>query len=404
MKHKNLIPIALFACLTFGSCGTHKQVEKPLVQIINSSLDSAIEQSLRMAKSLKDSPKRLPKSLLKGGKLETSNSAWWTSGFFPGVLWQLYEYSGTDSLKYWAENYTDRVKNQQYTTDNHDVGFMIYSSFGNAWRITKDEKYKKVIHTASESLSTRFSKTTGCIRSWNTASWNKQWQYPVIIDNMMNLEMLMWSSKNCNEQKFSDIAVSHANTTMKNHYRKDYSCYHVVSYDTITGNVQSRNTAQGYSDESAWARGQAWGLYGYTMMYRETKQESYLNEAIEIARFILHHPNLPKDKIPYWDFDAPNIPNALRDASAGAVICSALIELSQYVDKSLAKEYLAVAEKQIRVLSSPEYFAKIGENGNFILKHSVGHFPNQTEIDVPLSYADYYYLEALMRYKKLKQL
>lgn len=395
----------LLSCLVilFG-CKSQQPKPKPLSEIVNESLDLAKKQSLLMAESLKDQPDRLPKTINKEGKLETSNSSWWTSGFFPGELWYLYENSQDDTVKRWAENFTWRVENQKYTTSNHDVGFMIFCSFGNAYRITKDTVYENVIHTACNSLITRFNPKVGCIRSWDKAPWSAQWEYPVIIDNMMNLEMLMWGSKAFNDTTYSHVAISHTNTTLKNHFRDDFSSYHVVSYDTITGNPMVKQTAQGYSDESAWARGQGWGLYGFTMMYRETGNKKYLKQAEGIADFIIHNPNLPEDKIPYWDFDAPNIPNALRDASAGAIICSALLELCQYVPKEKSAEYMNVAETQLRTLSSDEYRAKLGENGNFLLEHSVGHMPNETEIDVPLSYADYYYVEAMMRYKKIKGL
>jgi len=392
-----LLSISLF------NCKQKNDSKVPLNTVINQSLKAATEQSIKMAESLKDQPDKLPQTIDKNGKLVTCNSDWWVSGFFPGVLWYLYENSPSDSLKQWADNFTMRVEDQQYTTDNHDVGFMIFCSFGNGYRITGNPEYKEVIHNASKSLITRFNPTVGCIRSWDYAPWSAQWQYPVIIDNMMNLELLEWSAKTFNDTTFSNIARTHANTTMENHFRDDYSSYHVVSYDTITGAVEKKNTSQGYADESAWARGQAWGLYGYTMMYRETGNEAYLKQAEHIANFIINHPNLPEDKIPYWDFNAPNIPNTLRDASAGAIMCSALIELSTYTSADKEKKYMDVAEQQIRTLSSDEYLATPGTNANFILKHSVGHMPNKSEIDVPLSYADYYFTEALLRMKKLLQ-
>ncbi|WP_372775201.1 glucuronyl hydrolase [Mangrovibacterium sp.] len=400
--HKQISSFLLLLAVFF-SCTTPENKEKPLAQVINESLEFATQQSLLMAESLKDQPDRLPKTINAEGQLETCGSAWWVSGFFPGVLWYLYESNPTDSLKDWAINYTLRVEDQKYTTDNHDVGFMIFCSFGNAYRLTGDTAYSEVIHTASNSLITRFNPTIGCIRSWDYAPWSAKWQYPVIIDNMMNLEMLEWASKAFSDTVYSHVAESHANTTLKNHFRDDFSSYHVISYDTITGQVEKKNTAQGYSDDSAWARGQGWGLYGYTMMYRETGNKVYLEQAEGIADFILNHPNLPEDKIPYWDFNAPDVPNAKRDASAGALICSALIELSGYVPAEKSQDYLIVAETQLRSLSSPAYRAELGANANFILKHSVGHMPNGTEVDVPLTYADYYYVEALMRMKKLLQ-
>jgi hypothetical protein len=394
------LSIGILALATLFGCTAPEPKEKALDQVINESLDFATQQSLQMAESLKDQPDRLPQTIDDEGKLVTCSSDWWVSGFFPGVLWYLYENNPSDSLKSWATNYTLRVEDQKYTTDNHDVGFMIFCSFGNAYRLTGNSAYKEVIHTASNSLITRFNPTVGCIRSWDPAPWSKHWQFPVIIDNMMNLEMLEWSAKTFDDTTYSHIAETHANTTMENHFRDDYSSYHVVSYDTITGEVERKNTAQGYSDDSAWARGQGWGLYGYTMMYRETGNEAYLKQAEGIADFILAHPNLPADKIPYWDFNAPNIPDAKRDASAGAIICSALIELSEYVATEKANQYLEVAKTQLQSLSSSTYRAELGENGNFILKHSVGHMPASSEVDVPLTYADYYYVEALMRMKK----
>jgi unsaturated chondroitin disaccharide hydrolase len=400
-----LIILLLAASISAVSKTSARQVKKePIKNVVNEALDFSVQQGLLMAHSLKDRQGELPRTADRFGNLQTCRSDWWVSGFFPGLLWYLYEYSGSEELKKWAHEYTLRVEDQQYTTNNHDVGFIIFCSFGNGFRLTRDSSYLNVIRTAAGSLITRFRPSTGCIRSWDYADWNKQWQYPVIIDNMMNLELLLWSAGKFDVPEFYDIAISHANATIKNHYRRDYSCYHVVSYDTLTGLPELKQTAQGYSNESAWARGQAWGLYGFTMMYRYTGDTAYLNHARNIAGFIINHPCFPDDKIPYWDFDAPNIPDCYRDASAGTIICSALIELSQYVEPEPASKYLQVAETQIRTLSSLQYRNALGNNGNFILKHSVGHIPNNSEVDVPLTYADYYFVEALMRFKKLKDL
>ncbi len=403
----NPLLIILLLAATFSSTlrTSAQQVKKePVKNVVNEALDFSVQQGLLMAQSLKDRQGMLPRTADRFGNLQTCRSDWWVSGFFPGMLWYLYEYSASEDLKKWAHEYTIRVEDQQYTTNNHDVGFIIFCSFGNGFRLTRDSAYLKVILNASRSLITRFRPSTGCIRSWDYADWNKQWQYPVIIDNMMNLEILLWSAVEFDMPEFHNIAVSHADATIKNHYRPDYSCYHVVSYDTLTGLPELKQTAQGYSNESAWARGQAWGFYGFTMMYRFTGDTTYLNHARNIAGFIINHPRLPEDKIPYWDFDAPDIPDCYRDASAGSIICSALIELSQYVEPELAKKYLQVAEIQIRTLSSSQYRNALGNNGNFILKHSVGHMPDNSEVDVPLTYADYYFVEALMRFKKLKDL
>lgn len=357
------------------------------------TLQFSVQQTMALYNSVKDMEGRLPRSVDKDGNLVTSDDAYWCSGFTAGTLWYLHEYSKSDSLKIAAEDLMKRIEKQQYTVNNHDVGFMIYCSYGNAYRLTNDPAYKDVILNTARSLSTRFSPKFGVIRSWD----NPKWQFPVIIDNMMNLELLCEATRLSGDSSFLKIAVSHADTTMKYHFRRDGSCCHVVDY----GDSFRQQTHQGYADSSAWGRGQAWALYGYTMMFRETHKPEYLKQAIKVAGFILDHPRLPADKIPYWDFDDPDIPNAFRDASAGAVICSALLELSTFTDQDLSEKYLKTAEKQIKTLSSPEYLAKTNSNGNFILKHSVGHYPNHSEIDVPLTYADYYFVEALMRYRKL---
>jgi len=393
---KNNILLITFI-LSFLTVSAQDNSRTDMITIVENSLNRAAEVSIRMARSLENETALLPKTF-EEGKLVTAESRWWTSGFFPGVLWYLYENEKSPILKKYAEMYTARVEKEKYTTDNHDVGFMLYCSFGNGLRITGNKEYKKILLTGSESLITRYDSTVGLIRSWD---WNKKlWQYPVIIDNMMNLELLMWASKNSDNQQFAKIARSHADKTLANHFRPDFSSYHLVSYDTISGQPHLKQTVQGFSDSSSWSRGQGWAVYGYSMIYRETGDEKYLALAENIAKFIINHPNLPKDGIPYWDFDAPAIPNELRDASAGALIASALIELSQSTqDKRWSKRYMSLAETQIKTLSSSEYLAEPGTNGNFILKHSVGSLPGKSEVDVPLTYADYYFVEALARYK-----
>lgn len=393
-----ILATTAFSLQVFAADAT-KIASMQMSEVISLGLDRAKEQSILMAEALKDKPGRLPKSTDKEGKLSTSDSRWWCSGFFPGVLWYVYEGTNEPELKEWARMYTARIEREKYTTNNHDVGFMLYCSFGNGLRLGGYDAYKEVLLTGTESLSTRYKDNVGAIRSWD---WNqKVWQYPVIIDNMMNLELMMWAAKESGNKRFAEMAKSHADKTMKNHFRNDYSCYHVVSYDTITGKPHKKQTWQGYADESAWARGQAWALYGYTMMYRETGEKRYLNHAKKVAEYIMNHPNLPEDKIPYWDFNAPQIPNEERDASAGALIASALIELSQYTKGDFSKKCLDVAETQVRALTSDAYLAEEGTNANFILKHSVGAKPLKSEVDVPLTYADYYYVESLIRYKKL---
>jgi rhamnogalacturonyl hydrolase YesR len=370
---------------------------KALISVIDDALKFSEQQSILLAQKFENQDSILPRSF-ENGKNTTSDSRWWCSGFFPGTLWYLYENTKNPELLRFAKLYTNRVEREKYTTDNHDVGFMLYCSFGNGWRLTGDAHYKEVLLTGAKSLSTRFNPKVGLIRSWDHNK--KKWQYPVVIDNMMNLELLLWATENSGDSKFRNMALSHADKTMINHYRPDFSSFHLVSYDTITGLPHLKQTHQGFSNESAWSRGQAWGLYGYTYLYRITKDKRYLQQARNIAHFILKHPRMPKDYIPYWDFDSPEIPNTKRDASAACVIASALVELSDFVDGKEAKKYLKVAETQIRTLASPEYTSQLGENGCFILKHNVGAYPFKSEVDVPLTYADYYYLEALTRMKR----
>ena len=387
-----LITAGMIISVFLASCTR----EKPIEKVIDESLAFAAEQYTLMADVMKDKPGQLPRTLNEKGEFITAGAGWWTSGFFPGSLWYLFENTNDQNFREAAAEMTERIENEKFNKGTHDLGFMLFCSFGNGLRITGEESYKEVLMTGAESLSTRFRPNIGCIQSWGSRA---RWQCPVIIDNMMNLELLLWAFDNSGDSSFYKIAVKHSDTTIKNHFRADNSSYHVVSYDTITGAVEVKQTHQGAGDESAWARGQVWGLYGYTAMYRMTGLERYLSQAMKIADFLINHPNMPEDKVPYWDFDAPGIPEAKRDASAAAIMASALIELSRYAEAESSARYLAVAERQIRTLSSPEYRAEAGENGNFLLKHCVGHLPGNSEVDVPLTYADYYFIEALMRFK-----
>lgn len=329
--------------------------------------------------------------------LITSPSDWWCSGFYPGTLFYLYEQTGNKDLYAEGTRMLGLLEKEQFNIDTHDIGFMINCSYGNANRITPNKDYKDIIVNSAKSLITRFNPVVGCIKSHNGGEND----FVVIIDNMMNLELLFNATELTGDSTYYNIAVTHANTTMKNHFRADNSLYHALNYDPKTGKVKSYLAGQGYSEQSAWSRGQAWGLYGYTMVYRFTRQQKYLDQAIKIAKFQFDDSKIPENMIPYWDFNAPDIPTALRDASAAAINCSALLELSQYVSNDLSKKYVESAEKILSTLSTSYYTAPVGTNGGFILKHSVGNMPAKTEIDVPLSYADYYYVEALTRYKSL---
>jgi hypothetical protein len=336
-----------------------------------------------------------PRTLEADGKFVMVPSKDWCSGFFPGELWFLYEYTKNEKWKDLAKKFTANIEAEKTNGITHDMGFKVYNSVGNGYRLTHDDHYKAVIIEGAKTLSTRFNPVVGSIKSWDN---RKQWKFPVIIDNMLNLELLFEATRLTGDSSFYKIAVTHANTAMKNHFRADYSSYHVIDYDPETGKVLHKQTHQGYADESAWARGQAWGLYGYTMCYRETHNKTYLQQAENIAKFIFSNPNLPADLVPYWDYNDPAIPKAPRDASAAAIAASALYELSTYSQN--AKDYRSKADKIVKVLGE-KYQAKPGGSKGFLLLHSTGHKPNNSEIDAPIIYADYYYLEALLRKQRL---
>ena len=325
----------------------------------------------------------------------------WVSGFFAGTLWYMYELTGDEMWAGHARKHTEILDSIQYLTWHHDVGFMIYDSYGNGLRLKNIPEYKDVCVTTAKSLSTRFRPGAGIIQSWNVdRGWQSErgWKCPVIIDNMMNLELLFKATEFSGDSTYAKIAISHADKTMENHFRPDYSCYHVVDYDPETGEVLHRCTAQGYADESAWARGQAWALYGYTTAYRFTGYDRYLRQAENVAGFIFNDPNMPEDLVPYWDFDAPDIPDTYRDVSSAAIIASALYELGYLTGNT---SYFEKADRIIASLSTPAYRAAQGTNGGFILMHSVGSIPHGSSIDVPLNYADYYFLEALIRKRNI---
>jgi hypothetical protein len=394
-----IITLAIL-CLTFINTPAqnkyHQKPGKDLLKTIDKNfIDAAAQYKVLMQNLPAD---KFPKTYFPTtDKYEFSNSGWWCSGFYPGTLLYLYQQTKDTGLYNEAMRILNVLKKEQFNTSTHDLGFMMYCSFGNANLINPSATYKEILLNSARSLSTRFNPAVGCIKSWD----GKPNEYLVIIDNMMNLKLLFWATQVTGDSSFYKIAVTHANTTIQNHFRADNSSYHVLNYNATTGAVLQKKTAQGFADESAWARGQAWGLYGYTETYRETKDKKYLDQANKIAQFILSHPNFPADKIAYWDFNAPGIYGTLRDASAAAIMASALLELSGYVNKKISKKYFKTAEVILKNLSGEKYKAAAGSNGGFILMHGVGHNPNKTEIDVPLTYADYYFTEAMIRYKKM---
>ncbi len=379
---------------------------------------SLAEQQYRGLLKHSSSLKKYPRTTAPDGSLKFSGIDDWTGGFWPGALWYVFEYTGKVEWKKEAVRWTESLENNQYNDTHHDIGFMMYCSYGNAYRLTQNEHYKEVLIQSAKTLTKRYSEQVGCIKSWNEKlSWDGKtlWHYPVIIDNMMNLELLFFASKVTGDTTFRHIAIRHAETTMKNHVRKDYSCFHVVNYDPVSGKAINHETNQGYADNSTWARGQSWGIYGFTMVYRETRDPRFLNTARKMADFYLNNQNLPSDKIPYWDFNAgqpgytpgknaktSQVKTVPRDVSAAAITASGLLELSGYLGKE-GEKYRTAAEQMLQTLSSENYMARQGTNNNFLLMHSVGSIPHGAEIDVPLIYADYYFLEALLRWDKMNK-
>ncbi|WP_083488745.1 glycoside hydrolase family 88 protein [Pedobacter borealis] len=391
----------------------------PKSELIKDDFTVAEKQYSELLKTSTDLT-RFPRTINQDRSLKSTDIKDWTQGFFAGNLWYIYEYTKNPEWKTAATKWTEALEQAQFLTQHHDIGFVMYCSYGNAMKFEKDpkklEQYRKILIQSAESALTRFDPKVGLIKSWNEKkSWDKKttWKYPVIIDNMMNLELLCYVSKITGNPKYKNAAISHALNTMKNHFRPDFSTYHVVDY-SANGKVLHRQTNQGYADNSTWSRGQGWAIYGFTMMYRETKDKRFLEAAQKAADFYLNNPNLPKDKIPNWDFnegqkgytpdwdyEARKLSYIPRDASAGALVASALIELSTFSKDS--KKYFKPAEQMLQSLSDSTYLAKPGSNSGFILKHCVGSYPHNSEIDVPLIYADYYFMEALLRYQKIKE-
>jgi len=367
-----------------------------LGELIDEQFAFASQQYKGMLQAIAGEPLKLPRSSNPDGSPRLVPYADWTSGFFPGSLWLVWEQTREPELLKAAEDFTQRLEKVQYLTNTHDLGFMLMCSYGEALRVTGDHSYETRLLQGAKSLATRYNERTGLIRSWDEGPW----KFPVIIDNMMNLELLVYASEHGGDSRLRQIAVSHADRTLENHFRPDGSSFHLVDYDPTTGAVIKRQTVQGFADPSSWARGQSWGLYGFTTMYRLTKDPRYLAQACRIADFLAGHSRLPVDGIPYWDYDDTRIPTTERDASAGALMSVALLELSGYCDPQRALRYRELSERQLRSLCSPAYRAPLGGNAHFLIMHCVGHKPARSEIDVPLNYADYYFLQALARWKQ----
>lgn len=399
MKVKFKILGSIFGILLMIGCGETKSKETAF------DVDAQLTYSVNQAKkALELTPEggKIPRNIAPGSKeWRFVDFKDWTSGFWPGELWYLYEFTNKEEWKQSADKFSEYLKPLSVTPAlDHDLGFQVFNSYGNGYRLTKNPEYKDIILKTADTLATLFNPNVGTILSWPRDVPNMEWpQHNTIMDNMINLELLFWASKNGGNKDLYDMAVSHADVTMENHFRSDYTSYHVVVYDKDTGEKIKGVTHQGYNDDSMWARGQSWAIYGYTMVYRETKDPKYLDFAKKVTQVYLDR--LPEDLIPYWDFNDPKIPNTERDASAAAVVASALIELSTEVkDAELSKYYLDKAEGMLVELSK-NY--QSGDVNSAALLHSTGHAPAGSEIDYSIIYADYYYVEALLRLKKIKE-
>ncbi len=387
MKHFVLPVLLILVLFTTASCNS-----------MNARIDSVFEfagQQLEKSCAEVNDTSKFPVNTEETGEWHTTSARGWTSGFFPGCLWLMYEYSGEDVWKERALAYTKGLEDIQYYDGNHDIGFMMFSSYGQGYRLTGDPSFKPILVQSGKTLETRYSDKVKSIMSWNP---HNEYKFRVIVDNMMNLELLFWAARNGGSSRLADIAVKHAETTMKNHFRPDGSSYHVVNYDPETGRPTAKFTHQGYADDSCWSRGQAWGIYGFTMMYRETKRQDMLATAEKLADYFIAH--LPEDYVPYWDFDRTGIAGEDRDSSAGSIAASALIELSTFAsDSKKAKLYKETAVKMLDSLTSDKYLAR-GTNASSILLHGVASKPHGNAVDRGLIYGDYYLLEALLRLKR----
>ena len=385
MRPLPFLPCILVISILSGACQQKNTLPVDRIASLSATQCSLMEQSL--------TEDTMPRSF-QDGQIILSETRWWCSGFFPGVCWYTYRIGGDPRMKEMALRQTAKLLDVNKLSKSHDLGFQVMPSSVEAYRETGDSLYLKTIYAAAEKLAARFSPVTGVIRSWDGPASS----FIVIIDNMMNLELLTWAARQFNVPEWKEIAVTHARTTIRNHFREDGSCYHTIDYNPEDGSVVRRRTVQGYSDESAWSRGQAWALYGFTMMYRETGEEDFLEQAVRCAGYLL--PKLKHRPVPSWDFDAPEESIDQDDASAGAIMASAFLELCTLTkDAKLSKLCYSQAIATLNALCSEKYLAKPGELGGFLLKHSTGHYSKGSEIDAPLTYADYYFLEALWRYK-----
>ena len=390
MQRINYLIFTIGFLVLVASCKSNNENKNTAESI---SIDSLLQVRYQKLLEYPVDSMSIPRSYTDSTQtVRTAPSSDWTSGFFPGSLWHLNQLTGDQAYQEKAAQWTAFMEREKFNDRTHDMGFKIFCSFGEGLKVSQDSSYKDIIVQSAQTLATRFNKNVGSLRSWDFNA--DEWEFPVIVDNMMNLELLFEATKITGDSTFYDMAVQHANTTLKNHIRKDNSFWHVVVYDTVNGTVNDKVTHQGINDDSSWSRGQGWGIYGYTLMYRYTKDTTYLNQAKATADFYLSQDKFREDGIPYWDFHDPKIPDAVRDVSAATIIASAFYEMDGYLDDP---KYVAYADKVMNTLKSEEYILPADVDAPFILDHSTGNWPIKDEMDGPIVYADYYFLEALLR-------
>jgi rhamnogalacturonyl hydrolase YesR len=392
-KNSFLFVLVIGFAILFSNCKPNSKKTNNKSNSVDSLLNSRYQKLLDYPVDSIAFPRSYQ---IETNKVKKVPSKDWTSGFYAGNLWQLYEITNNVKFKNLAKKWTAFIEKEKFNNRTHDMGFKVFCSFGQGLKHEENKQYEDIILKSAKTLITRFDATVGSIRSWD---FNKdKWMFPVIIDNMMNLELLFEATKTSKDSIYHKIAVQHANTTLKNHFRPNNSTWHVLDYNPENGDVRMRVTHQGIHDNSSWARGQGWAIYGFTMAYRYTKNQKYLDQAKATTAFFTKHKNMPEDGIPYWDFDAPNIPNEPKDVSAAVIVASALIELYGFTND---KSYLDYSKKVLNNLQSKDYILDSKVDAPFILNHSSGDWSKRSEMDEPIVYGDYYFLEALIRLKKL---
>jgi len=386
----------LLPAFTDGSNVKPRKLDK----IVDHALSVSLQCLTKSVEEVNDRS-RYPNYATKELKWKLATSKDWTSGFYPGTLWYAYELSGKEEFKKWAQEWTRGIEKEKFNTGTHDLGFRFNCTFGNGLRLapqdTASARYREIMLTAAATADSRFSPVAGQYPS----SWDKKPlpnSIPAVVDVMMNLELLMWAAENGGDPKIKERCITHANTAFRDFVRKDGGTFHVVRYDKNTGKILNKGQLQGDTDSTTWTRGHAWMVYGFTVMYRYTKNPEYLKNAMSLADYFLAH--LPENRIANWDFQSEIL---LPDASASAIVTSALFEMQGYVaDKNKRKQYLSEAKNMLRHLCLPPAFSE-GKGTNCLLLHSTQYYRNSDNNDVPAIFADYYFMESILRYKQLKE-